>query len=443
MEEAGDGDNRFVAYTGTKDRGDAEEDPLEKAFCLVSVDNLFDIAVLVFEALVGVLQLIDANNIFQSLYGDVYCNGTNLALIAFDFEETQRLCDQERYTLDTFVTIWEQFDLIVAFNFTYFSVGCLFGIGIIGLYVYLRSIYNFLCLMLYYWLGILYSIGMVLWILVGVAVFPLYLLFACANGISAQVEAWCDRFSPGFLLKGIGKLLFVPRLNCAEFTQIMLYPYSERSTDIVAKLGIEHVLERVLSDEDDEDQRNGRDNEDWCLKDSFEWAQAAGEKLLVNIMKFGNLIYQVSDIARDIVYLAFLSNYSTDTLLGLDLGTTTIVDIVMSSLLILKLFRDLEINIGTTPERARDILVNAETGAGEDQYPELGHEAYAKERDEFIHTTWCQAILGLVLLLLVNILVCMLILQIIIWMIPVLLVGFLIGGMCIGCMEMCGCECDC
>ena len=386
MEEARDGTNRFVPYTGANNNGDAKEDPLEKALCLVSLDNLFDIAVLVFEALVGVLQFIDANTIYQSLYEEAFCNGTKLTLDPFDFEEVQRVCDQERFTLVTYVTIWEQFDLVVALNFSFFSICCLLGICIIGLYVYLRSLYNLLRLMLYYFLGIIYSIGMVLWISVGVAVFPLYLLFACASGLSAQVKAWCDHFSPGSILKRVGKLLLVPPLSCVDLAHIMLYPYSALSTAIVADLGLDNVLERVFGDHEEEDHRIGRDNEETCLKDTFGWAQAAGEKLLVNMMKFGNLIYQVSDIARDVVYLAFLSNYSTDTLLGLDLGTTTIIDIVMSSLLILKLFRDLEINIGTTPERARDILVNVETGAGEDQHPELAHEVYVNDSAHlFIH----------------------------------------------------------
>ena len=442
MEEAGNA-NSGVVSTGTNEHGDTKEDPLEKSLCLVSVDNLFDIAVLVFEALVGVLQLIDALGIYRSLFEEAYCNGTKLTYAAFDFEEVPRLCDQGEYTLDIFVTIWEHFDIVVAINFYYFSILCLGGICIIGFYVYLRSLYNLLRVVFYYYSAILYSIWGLLWFLVGVAVFPLYLLFACENGISWQVENWCEDYDPAFFLCAPVRVFLVSPFSCADFAQIMLYPYSKTSTAIIADLGLTQallILRRHSDDGASLTERRDRNTKKWFLSNVFEWAQTAGETLLVNIMKFGNLIYQVSDIARDIVYIAFLSKYSTSALLGLDLVTTTIIDIVMSSLLILKLFRDLGINSKTG---AAEDQVNAETAAAEDQDPEVNHDTYEKESDGFVHTTWCEAIVGLVLLLILNILVCLLAIQVLIWLVPVFLLVGLFLVICHDCLEEIGCECDC
>ena len=403
--------------------GEGSNDPLEKVHCLINVDNLFDIAVLVFEALVGVLQLVDALSVHGNLFAETYCNGTKLPLAADDFQP-ERLCDQTAYVMDLFITIGDNFDMVVALNFLLFSVVCLIGICVMGLFVYARTFYNVLRLVLYYCLCALYLIIGVVWFLVGILLLPLFLPFMCLSNPCSVLHEWEVVFVPSRVRDNCNALLIARCFSLDEFGKILGYPYSTRSAALLRRLNFVVLFEAYVGEDPDVESLRKPEKATF-LGRFFAWAQTAGEALLVNMMKFSNLLYQLSDIARDIVYLAFLSKYSTDTTLGIDLATTTLLDIVMSFLLILKLLRDLGINSNTTEEltAVRHYL------AEDDKNASLN--AVAKKTPEktgptdLVHVTLVQAAFYLILSLILNVLLCIFTVQLV-WALPVFVLGYVL-----------------
>ena len=413
-----------------------EDDRLETARCLISTDKLFDISVLLFEAVVGVLQVIDAIGIYRGLFEDAYCNGTELNYNFLDFDEARRLCDQDRYTLDTYVRIWENFDVHVSFNFIVFSILCLIAIATVGLYVYLRGIYNVVLLFFYYYLGLLVLAGSTFWLVVGIVLFPVFVPFSLLKSVpsaSDAASALCELAS--LLCTMLRNLVCSPPLNCAEFGTTLSYPYSKAATAITSRYTPLRLYNSFQIVEDDGEEQVVAPGE--C----FKWASAAGEKLLDNIMKFGNLLYQLSDMARDVIYLAVLSKYSTS--LDVNLETTTIIDMVLSFLLILKLMQDLEIK-GTYKGDSAEVIEPVDSTDADDrleqQGPGLDYDASDKSKSrDYLQMTWSELICGLFSLLVINVLLCVLFLQAALWLAVLSIVCALLSIAAWTCLDGFGC----
>ena len=304
---------------------DTETDTAAGIVCsLVTPDNLFDVVVLAYEVAITYMQAADAVLTATDFMLEKHCN---LSIVP-PGPTRQRGNTSCSIPLDIAFT---DLNVIIPMSFYMCAVLSVYAMTWTGIYIYWRSVY-FLAVILLYYIG---------GCLVLVMLFPHVICCWFLSLLDGDVASE----SPEVLSRYRGQWQrFVRPFEWSELKESLLHPYTKTAQKLIS---LKRMYTAFLSDSTRQQSQCDvfptRRFRIFLTKDSVR------QYLINGVMKLLNLVFQVSGIARNIVYLGFLAKHSAFPW-PVALAAFSFLDTFLSIFFVMKLAKEFQETTGVRVE---------------------------------------------------------------------------------------------